>query len=313
MMDSEVASFRATARELRGGDKLDAFREHFGRTILKVDMVPVGGHPLSCDMAIRAMPDLALAHGSLSPVTSRHEEDSCDDVVLVAIHSGQAELRHGRRSARVESGEAVLTTHDEPGQFTGHTATHLTNIRFRRQGLVARGADPDAMIARPLPRGHHVLRLLLGYADVLGDPAVAMDPQARSVVTSGLYDLVALLLPGERPPLRDARAMRLVAIQSDIRLSLGRHDLSITDLARRHGISGSYARRLFAEAGTSFTDFVLEKRLTLAHRHLTDAAQMHRTISAIAYEVGFGDLSYFNRRFRQRYGMTPTEARALGR
>jgi AraC-like DNA-binding protein len=25
--------------------------------------------------------------------------------------------------------------------------------------------------------------------------------------------------------------------------------------------------------------------------------------------VGFGDLSYFNRTFRRRYGMTPTEAR----
>jgi len=33
-------------------------------------------------------------------------------------------------------------------------------------------------------------------------------------------------------------------------------------------------------------------------------------VSAIAYQVGFGDLSYFNRCFRQRYGVTSRRARS---
>jgi AraC-like DNA-binding protein len=32
-------------------------------------------------------------------------------------------------------------------------------------------------------------------------------------------------------------------------------------------------------------------------------------VSAIAYEVGFSDLSYFNRSFRRRYDATPTDVR----
>jgi AraC-like DNA-binding protein len=35
-----------------------------------------------------------------------------------------------------------------------------------------------------------------------------------------------------------------------------------------------------------------------------------RSITAIAYESGFGDLSHFNRAFRRRYGETPSEVRA---
>ena len=31
----------------------------------------------------------------------------------------------------------------------------------------------------------------------------------------------------------------------------------------------------------------------------------------IAYDVGFGDLSYFNRVFRRRYGATPSDIRQL--
>jgi AraC-like DNA-binding protein len=37
------------------------------------------------------------------------------------------------------------------------------------------------------------------------------------------------------------------------------------------------------------------------------------TIKAIANETGFGDRSYFNRVFRQRYGGSPSDLRAAGR
>jgi AraC-like DNA-binding protein len=37
------------------------------------------------------------------------------------------------------------------------------------------------------------------------------------------------------------------------------------------------------------------------------------TISAIAFAVGFADLSHFNRAFRRRYGCTPSDVRASGR
>jgi AraC-like DNA-binding protein len=169
------------------------------------------------------------------------------------------------------------------------------------------------MIARPVPRDHFVLRMLAGYAEVLADPAVAMDPLARRIVTDNIYDLAALVLPGSRPTMRNARAARLIAIKSDIRRNLSQQDLSIGLMARKHGISDSYARRLFAEDGATFSDFVLEQRLALAHRLLTDPRLAYRAISAIAFEVGFGDLSYFNRTFRRRYGMTPTDARLASR
>ena len=42
---------------------------------------------------------------------------------------------------------------------------------------------------------------------------------------------------------------------------------------------------------------------------LTDMRLAWRSISSVAFEVGFGDLSYFDRVFRQRYGATPSEVR----
>jgi AraC-like DNA-binding protein len=44
-----------------------------------------------------------------------------------------------------------------------------------------------------------------------------------------------------------------------------------------------------------------------------DPAFARRSIVAIAYEVSFGDLSYFNRAFRRRFGATPSDVREAAR
>lgn len=89
--------------------------------------------------------------------------------------------------------------------------------------------------------------------------------------------------------------------------------LSPVAVARRHGISDSYIRKLFEGEGTSFSEFVLGLRLMRAHRMLTDARWRDRSIAAIAFEAGFGDLSYFNRVFKRVYGLRPSELRDASR
>jgi AraC-like DNA-binding protein len=105
------------------------------------------------------------------------------------------------------------------------------------------------------------------------------------------------------------RAARLRSIKDHIRNRLGQHRLTVADAARSLQISESYVRQLLAENGTTFTDLVLGGRLTRAHRMLIDPGYAEHGISAIAYEAGFGDLSYFNRTFRRRYDATPSAIR----
>jgi AraC-like DNA-binding protein len=43
---------------------------------------------------------------------------------------------------------------------------------------------------------------------------------------------------------------------------------------------------------------------------LADRRHADWAVNAIAFESGFGDLSYFNRMFRRRYSSTPSDVRA---
>ena len=62
-----------------------------------------------------------------------------------------------------------------------------------------------------------------------------------------------------------------------------------------------------AEAGASFTMRLNELRLRKAAELL--ARRGERRIADIAFACGFNDLSYFNRCFRRRFGLTPSAAR----
>jgi AraC-like DNA-binding protein len=136
----------------------------------------------------------------------------------------------------------------------------------------------------------------------------------RGHVISHLHDLIAMTIGATRDAAEMARgrgvgAARLGAIKADIIEKLGRPDLTIDAVATAHGISARYVRALFDAEGTTFSGFVLTRRLALAHRKLADPHHVGQTISAIAFACGFGDLSYFNRAFRRRYGATPSDVR----
>jgi len=83
--------------------------------------------------------------------------------------------------------------------------------------------------------------------------------------------------------------------------------ITIEDIANEVDLSQSHFMKYFKNTmGTSFVDYLNEYRLTMASRLLISSDS---SILAIASEVGFENLSYFNRIFKKRFGQTPREYR----
>ena len=86
------------------------------------------------------------------------------------------------------------------------------------------------------------------------------------------------------------------------------NEISIEKLAKHCGYSEFYMMKLFKQfTGESCVDYINNYRLNVAGRQLRETDD---DISTIAYQVGFNNVSYFNRQFKQQYGMTPREFRA---
>jgi len=106
------------------------------------------------------------------------------------------------------------------------------------------------------------------------------------------------------------RAARLHAIKQDIERWLDRPDLSVVALAARHCCTPRQVQRLFEREGTTFTAYVHAQRVGRACRLLSDPRRRADKISVVASDCGFSDVSYFNRVFRRRYGMAPSDVRS---
>jgi AraC-like DNA-binding protein len=173
----------------------------------------------------------------------------------------------------------------------------------------------DDAVLRPIPRGTGALDLLANYVGALIHDPVIDTPDMRQLIAAHLCDLVSVTLGATRDAVavaegRGIRAARLRAIKADIERHLAQSDLSPIAVARRQRVSDSYIRKLFESEGTSFSEFLLVRRLVRAHRMLTNPRQADRSISSLAFDCGFGDLSYFNRTFKRAYGSPPSEIRA---
>ena len=106
------------------------------------------------------------------------------------------------------------------------------------------------------------------------------------------------------------RAARLTLIKADIDRNLTDSSLTAAALAARHGITVRYLHKLFEDEAMTVSHYVLDGRLALARQLLSNPRLAGRTISSIAGDAGFGDLSYFNRTFRRRYSVTPSDVRS---
>lgn len=84
--------------------------------------------------------------------------------------------------------------------------------------------------------------------------------------------------------------------------------LSLNSVAEHFGMSTGHLSRLFKEkVGTNFSDFVGHIKFEKAtHLLLSDPKAK---VSDIADELGYSNLTYFTKLFKEKYGMTPTQYR----
>lgn len=84
-------------------------------------------------------------------------------------------------------------------------------------------------------------------------------------------------------------------------------ELSLNDMAREMNMSSqSFARLVKKHTSKSFTDLLIDIRLGIASRRLIETTD---SVAEIGYDCGFNNLSNFNRLFRKKKGVTPTDFR----
>ncbi|MDB5516697.1 MAG: putative transcriptional regulatory protein AraC family [Tardiphaga sp.] len=316
--DNSARIVEFSTESLPEQDRIAYWREHYGHIMLRVDLEPARDATFEACMTSLALPGLQIIEASSTPAkisrTGAYLADGNDDAVLAINRRGSVIVSSGGREQNLQENEAILLTGNEPTSFHRTSMGQSFTLRVPRAMLASTIVDTDDAVMRVIPQQRGALRLLTEYTHLLFESGITLDSQLLNLSVTHIHDLLALTIGpatdfAETARTRGLRAARLKLAKSYIIEHSHRRDLTVGSVAAHLSVTPRYVQRMFEADGSTFSEFLVGQRLARAHRLLCEPNSLHTAISTIAYDAGFGDLSYFNRRFRRLYGLTPRDVR----
>ena len=223
---------------------------------------------------------------------------------------GECHVEQDGRQLRARPGQFYIVDTTRPYRLDFVETFNTLSFRFPISQLKPLLGESRRVTARCADVSEPLGNLAGTYMRELLKSAHAMPKDARLPVVDTLARLVSLAI-ARRGPDDEQSCARTRRVLNDSILSYVRErsldpDLSLAAIAARFRLSPRTLQNVFAECGTSFTQFVLECRLQAASRALMGEAA---GVTQVAFDCGFGDVSYFGRAFRRRFGCSPTEWR----
>jgi AraC-like DNA-binding protein len=311
---SEAETYVRFEGAVRVPEHRAAIHDLFGQNLVNLDF-----ERLDEDFETRfegcLLPGVSLSRGNngANRALTRDLSRCTDHLALTWLTRGRGQIT--QRGKAISSDWLILF--DCADFVMGEAAhqVHHVNVRMDRTQLLALAPNAEDTLARPIPMEQPAFRLLQSYLDHFSWDRAGKSIEFDRVVAQHIIDLAALAVGatgdgGTLAASRGGRAARLAATKRWIAANLEELDLSVERAARAQGIGPRAVQKMFEEDGTTYSRFVLQSRLELARRRLTDSRWIALPISEVAFACGFGDLSYFNRSFRTAYGATPSDVRA---
>lgn len=201
----------------------------------------------------------------------------------------------------------------------------VENIGFAKDAPMLTLSVPRLALDKRMPEGARLHGASFAEGDPIGGlvashicalantlTAMTVD-ESKVAAEATLSLLAACLLPKAEPdasksdprlaPMLRAHAVALIERR------LGDAELGPELLCAALKASRTVLYGLFAEYG-GVARYIRSRRLDEAMRRLADPRHARRRIGEIAFSVGFSSEPTFNRAFRERFGCSPSEARA---
>ena len=204
-------------------ERLAAWREIFGRTVVNLDIEPLSPDGFHAHATVCQLPGLGVLYAASEAVQLTHSRDLIlnDDLSFMAAPTCSYEaFQHGRTPV-LGPGDGVLMNNAEVGSMRLASASRFTTFRVPVAAIAALIPDIGAAIARPIPAADAALRLLVGYLASALDTEALMTPELQQLAVTHVYDLLALALGATRDAAaiavgRGVRAARLRAAKAFI-------------------------------------------------------------------------------------------------
>jgi AraC-like DNA-binding protein len=294
-------------------EQVRQWREDYARRLLQLDFEPMPDTAFFSSTQ-NIVDGMRIVKSTFSPgYTVRDDElvkRGDDSFAFLISRTRTIEVDRKRQQFQLGQGDAVLMQIAEPGLLGAKTRFSYVAMMIPAVEIRSRMPSLEGFRAR-ISKSAEGLQLLRSYVQALETGKRVLGHQTQDAIQRHLFDLAAIACEtnvklGESS-LSSVAAARLCAIQEFARIHFEEPHFSVLAVAEALRISPRYVQKLFQSTGKTFTGYVNELRLERAFALLCETAATRKRISEIALQVGFSDLSYFDRSFRRRYGTSPSD------
>jgi AraC-like DNA-binding protein len=296
---------------------------------------------LECDLEKRtpfhgllqagAIGDLHIARVKSSPqVVNRTRElaaQANDAFVLLSIQTrGKTFIQQGKNETLLTPGSIAFYDTTMPYQLSlpdefDQIVLHLPRVLIEKHSPSGLGH-----MAEKLNASNPFAQAILALAPQLLRIATAAPTPLAQRTAAAAIELIALALASldrsnDEVIKSEHNSSVLTSVSADAIVWRARDAISqnIEDahlnpkaLATQINVSLRRLQEVFKEQGSTPSDCIWEMRLEYA-RTLLAAHQFQKdSITTLAYRAGFSDIAHFSRRFRQQFGVSPSEFRKDG-
>lgn len=234
---------------------------------------------------------------------------SCDEIYALSyMQQGTAAVCHAGIDVHVPEGSFVLVSHASPYTFQFPNGAVALTAHMPTSWLRRWVPQPENILARTFPAKQwgSALAAMLTAIDQTGLEDAAL---SRSCIADQLGSCLALMSGNENSSDSLHQGRMFKRAMQFLRDRYDDVELNPCAVAAEFNISKRYVHKIFAGNNTTFGAELLELRLSRAAEMLTDPRYSAYRINDVAFACGFADSSHFARRFRERFGTAPMQAR----
>tara|TARA_R110002050_G_scaffold71891_3_gene154678 strand:+ start:62254 stop:63273 length:1020 start_codon:yes stop_codon:yes gene_type:complete len=301
-------------------DRLEWLKEVIGKEYTNVDISPLKDIQLFNEMSI-----YPWRHGMrLSPIKSnaiqlkrlRNEptEVAQDCYFAVVLTSGNYTLEQGGREVSLQAGDMTLYDATEPHRIVMPQTSSKILISIPRTMLNQRIYNAGKLTAKIIPAHSGIGAVTSSFIQTTVNQLNTLGKAQFLEMSAPILDMLALSLSQlstEPAHLSDYQSLTLMRVKQFINEQCEECDLNPELISIGVGLSIRYINNLFNSENTSMMRFLTQQRLAVAQRRLSNHLLNHKTITELAMQSGFNNMAHFSRIFKQHYGVSPRQFRAL--
>lgn len=223
---------------------------------------------------------------------------------------GTGTIRQGQHELRFSPGTITLYDAAQPYEIEFENNMRFIVAMFPKSALRIPSGIAGELRARQLDADDVTSRGLGVLFTRLAENLPLLGASAGEQLGKVAIDIVNSLL-SERIDDSNGDGLRHVRREAlaYIDVHLADPELSPRSIAAALFVSVRRLHTAFEDTGTTIAKWIRERRLSECRRALGDPINASEPIQELAQRFGFDDMSLFSRRFRERFGVTPSEFR----